>query len=91
MASWRVGSDQAGQTAVTQAVKRGNKVGLIERRKVSGGGCIHSGTIPSTSLREAGRSLTGFRPRGLSGAGSRVKPDRTMEDLVFLVSHQIVT
>jgi pyruvate/2-oxoglutarate dehydrogenase complex dihydrolipoamide dehydrogenase (E3) component len=91
MTSWRVGSDQAGQTAATQAAKRGNKVGLIERREVSGGGCIHSGTIPSTSWREWVRSLAGFHQRGRSGVGSRVKPDSTTEGLVFLVSQQIVT
>lgn len=81
MTSWRVGSDQVGQTAVREA-KRGNKVGLIERREMGGDGCIYSGTIRSTSWREWVRSLTGFHQRGGSGVGSRVKPDRTMEDLV---------
>ena len=48
-----IGSGPAGQKAAIQAAKVGKKVGIIERKKVAGGICINSGTIPSKSLREA--------------------------------------
>lgn len=86
-----IGSGPAGQKAAIQAAKLGNKVGIIEREEVIGGVYIITGTIPSQSLRDAVVHPTGFCHRGLSGASSRVKPDSTMEDVVFLVSHQIVT
>ena len=86
-----IGSGPAGQRAAIEAAKLGNKIGIIERKEVIVGVCIHSGTMPSTLWREWVRSLTGFRQRGRYGANSRVKPDSTMEGLVSLVSHQIVT
>lgn len=82
-----IGSGPAGQRAAIEAAKLGNKVGIIERKEVIGGGCIHSGTMPSTLWREWVRSLTGFRQRGRYGANSRVKPDSTMEGLVFRANH----
>ena len=76
-----IGSGPAGQKAAIQAAKIGKKVGIIERKKVAGGICINSGTIPSKSLREAVMFLSGFRQRNLYGASYRVKKDITFEDL----------
>jgi len=47
-----IGSGPAGQKAAVQAAKAGKKVALIERDKLLGGACVHSGTIPSKTLRE---------------------------------------
>ena len=82
-----IGSGPAGQRVAIEAAKLGNKVGIIERKEVIGGGCIHSGTMPSTLWREWVRSLTGLRQRGRYGANCRVKPDSTMEGLVFRANH----
>ncbi len=84
-----IGSGPAGQKAAIQAAKLGKKVGIIERKEVLGGVCINTGTIPSKALREAVMHLTGFRQRGLYGATYRVKPDITMEDLVFRANHVV--
>src|SRR5690348_18428797 len=54
-----------------------------------GGVCIHTGTIPSKSLREAVLYLSGFRQRNLYGAGYRVKAHITIEDLAFRANHVI--
>lgn len=78
-----IGSDPAGQKAAVQAAKLGNKAGITERKEMIGGDCTNTGMVPSTSLREAVRSLAGFRQRGLYVASYRVKPDITMEDVVF--------
>src|SRR5688572_29599498 len=68
-----IGSGPAGQKAAIQAAKVGKKVGVIERKKVAGGICINTGTIPSKSLREAVLFLSGFRQLNLYGASYRVK------------------
>jgi NAD(P) transhydrogenase len=76
-----IGSGPAGQKAAIQAAKVGKKAAIVERKKVVGGICINSGTIPSKSLREAVLFLSGFRQRNLYGASYRVKKDIGLEDL----------
>jgi len=58
-----IGSGPAGQKAAIAAAKLGKRVAVIDRTGVLGGVCIHTGTIPSKTLREAVLSLTGFRVR----------------------------
>jgi NAD(P) transhydrogenase len=84
-----IGSGPAGQKAAIQAAKIGKKIGIIERKKVAGGICINSGTIPSKSLREAVLFLSGFRQRNLYGASYRVKKDITLEDLAQRCDHVV--
>jgi NAD(P) transhydrogenase len=47
-----IGSGPAGQKAAIQAAKAGKRVSVIERDRQVGGSCVHTGTIPSKSLRE---------------------------------------
>ena len=47
-----IGSGPAGQKAAIQAAKAGKRVAVIERDRQVGGSCVHTGTIPSKSLRE---------------------------------------
>jgi NAD(P) transhydrogenase len=84
-----IGSGPAGQKAAIQAAKVGKRVGIVERKKVAGGICINSGTIPSKSLREAVLFLSGFRQRNLYGASYRVKKDITFEDLAMRCDHVV--
>jgi NAD(P) transhydrogenase len=48
-----VGSGPSGQKAAIQAAKLGKRVAVIERRQRLGGVSIHTGTIPSKTLRVA--------------------------------------
>lgn len=48
-----IGSGPGGQKAAIQAAKLGKRVAVVERRERVGGISIHSGTIPSKTLREA--------------------------------------
>src|SRR5499426_4511822 len=84
-----IGSGPAGQKAAIQAAKIGKKVGIIERKRVAGGICINTGTIPSKSLREAVLFLSGFRQRALYGASYRVKKDITFQDLAQRCDHVV--
>jgi NAD(P) transhydrogenase len=47
-----IGSGPAGQKAAIQAAKAGKRVAVVERERQVGGNCVHTGTIPSKSLRE---------------------------------------
>jgi len=48
-----IGSGPSGQRAAIQAAKLGKRVGVVERRAHLGGNSIHTGTIPSKTLRVA--------------------------------------
>jgi NAD(P) transhydrogenase len=77
-----IGSGPAGQKAAIQAAKFGKRAAVIERQAVIGGVAVHTGTIPSKTLREAVLYLTGWNQRGLYGNGYRLKPKVTLEDLM---------
>ncbi len=78
-----IGCGPAGQKAAIQAAKVGKNVAVIDRRESVGGVCVHTGTIPSKSFKEAVVFLSGYRQRSVYGAGYRVKSDIVMSDLTF--------
>jgi NAD(P) transhydrogenase len=78
-----IGSGPAGQKAAISAAKLGKRVAVVERTFTVGGACLHKGTIPSKTLREAVSYLSGVRQRDLYGAAYRVKEKITIEDLSF--------
>ena len=77
-----IGSGPAGKTAAIQAAKLGRKVVVIDSMSEVGGVCVHTGTIPSKTLRETVLNLSGLRERGFYGRSYRVKQDITAEDLM---------
>src|SRR5580765_2781313 len=62
-----IGSGPAGEKGAVQAAYFGKTVALIERAESVGGACVHTGTLPSKTLREAALYLTGFQRRELYG------------------------
>lgn len=77
-----VGSGPSGQKAAIAAAKLEKKVALIERRvERMGGVCLHTGTIPSKTMREAILHLTGYRQREVYTERYRQKRKITMDDL----------
>lgn len=76
-----IGSGPAGQRAAIQAAKLGKSVLLVEKSTAIGGNCLHTGTIPSKTLRETVLYLTGWRQRGFYGRSYRVKERITAQDL----------
>ncbi|MCK5092337.1 MAG: Si-specific NAD(P)(+) transhydrogenase [Gammaproteobacteria bacterium] len=77
-----IGSGPAGQRAAVQAKKIGKNVAVIEQRTAVGGVSVHTGTIPSKTLREAALYLSGWNQRGLYGHSYRLKKQVTLEDLI---------
>ncbi len=84
-----IGSGPAGHHAATEAAKNGKRVAVADRSFDLGGVCLHTGTIPSKTLREAVLFLSGFRQRSFYGKGYRVKTQIQIEDLMFRVQEVI--
>jgi NAD(P) transhydrogenase len=57
-----IGSGPSGQKAAIQGAKLGKRVAVAERRDRLGGVSIHTGTIPSKTLREAVLDQLAERP-----------------------------
>jgi NAD(P) transhydrogenase len=76
-----IGSGPAGRRAAIQAAKLGRRVLVIENRLRVGGVSVHTGTIPSKTLRETALNLSGWRERGFYGLAYRVKKDIEGKDL----------
>lgn len=76
-----LGSGPAGRRAAVQAAKLGKSVLVIDERERVGGVSVHTGTIPSKTLRETVLNLSGWRERGFYGQSYRVKKDICADDL----------
>ena len=94
-----IGSGPAGRRAAVQAAKLGHSVLVVEGRRRVGGVSVHTGTIPSKTLRETALNLSGWRERGFYGHSYRVKKDicgndlgnrltKTLEHEVDVLEHQ---
>src|SRR5450755_4455090 len=78
-----IGSGPAGQKGAICAAKLRKKVAIVDRKMSVGGVCVHTGTIPSKTLREVVLYLSGFRQRTFYGRGYVLKDRIAMSDLVF--------
>ncbi len=77
-----IGSGPSGRRAAVQAAKIGKSVLVIEKGRRVGGVSVHTGTIPSKTLRETVLNLSGWRERGFYGRGYRVKQEIGAADLM---------
>src|SRR5215471_2829964 len=80
-----IGSGPAGQKGAIAAAKLGKRVAIVERRRAVGGVCLHTGTIPSKTLREAILHFSGLRHRAFYGKDYALKDDVSIGDLIFRV------
>jgi NAD(P) transhydrogenase len=70
-----IGCGPAGEKAAVQAAYFGKRVVVVERAPEPGGAAVHTGTLPSKTLREAGLFLSGHHQRELYGVAVHI--DRT--------------
>ena len=88
-----IGSGPAGRRAAIQAAKVGRRVLVVERGRRVGGVSVHTGTIPSKTLRETVMNLSGWRERGFYGRSYRVKQEIRAADLrqrlVLTLDHEV--
>lgn len=80
-----IGSGPAGQKAAICAAKLKKRVAVIDSIHMMGGVCVHTGTIPSKTLREAILYHTGFRQRTFYGRDYMLKEKVSFPDLVIWV------
>ena len=64
--------------AAISASKLEKRVAIVERTLCVGGICLHKGTIPSKTLREAASYLSGVNQREVYGSAYRVKEKVTI-------------
>src|SRR6266480_2445172 len=81
-----IGSGPAGQKGAIAAAKARKRVAVIDRAVMIGGVSVHTGTIPSKTIREAIFQLTGFAVKALYGNGSRSRVDISVQDVASRVS-----
>ncbi len=62
-----IGSGPAGEKGAVQAAYFGHRVLVVEKAVEPGGAAVHTGTLPSKTLRETALYLSGFRARDLYG------------------------
>jgi NAD(P) transhydrogenase len=84
-----IGSGPAGQKGAIAAAKLGRKVAVVDRREMTGGVCVHTGTIPSKTLREAILYLSGFRQRTFYGKDYVVSDRISARDLAHRVQRVV--
>jgi NAD(P) transhydrogenase len=77
-----IGSGPSGRRAAIQSAKLGKSVLVVDKGRRLGGVSVHTGTIPSKTLRETVLNLSGWRERGFYGKGYRVKQDISSNDLI---------
>ena len=77
-----IGSGPSGRRAAVQSAKLGKSVLVVDKGRRLGGVSVHTGTIPSKTLRETVLNLSGWRERGFYGRGYRVKQDISAHDLI---------
>ena len=81
-----IGSGPAGQKGAICAAKLRKKVAIVDRGQRLGGVSLHTGTIPSKTLREAILYLSGFRQRSFYGSDYVLQEIISMPDLNRRVS-----
>ena len=71
-----VGCGPAGEKAAAQAGYFGKRVAVVEVAAKPGGAGVHTGTLPSKTLRETALAISGYRQRDLYGI--KMELDRSL-------------
>lgn len=84
-----IGSGPAGQAAARTAVRAGKTAAIVERSREIGGACLHRGTIPSKTLREASRRILSLQRDG--EAMGLVLPPRLPTELLARRLREVIS
>src|SRR6516164_7646861 len=77
-----IGVGPAGEKGAAQAAYFGKRVALIERAEEPGGAAVHTGTLPSKTLRETAIFLSGYRQRDLYGLSVNIEREMAVPKLL---------
>ena len=84
-----MGSGPAGQRAAIQAAKLGKRAALIEKWRILGGVSLHTGTIPSKTLREAAISFSRSSSYGSRSIDGRPTADQLLGRVEKVVRSEV--
>lgn len=68
-----IGAGPAGEKGAVQAAYFGHKVLVVEKAAEPGGAAVHTGTLPSKTLRETALYLSGYRARDMYGVSVKLE------------------
>jgi len=77
-----VGCGPAGEKGAAQAAYFGKRVAVVELAQKPGGAGVHTGTLPSKTLRETALALSGYRQRDLYGIKVELNRDLAVPKLM---------
>jgi NAD(P) transhydrogenase len=77
-----IGSGPAGEKGAARAAYFGKRVAVIEKEPEPGGAAVHTGTLPSKTLRETALFLSGHRQRRLYGLHVSLDPSMAVPKLL---------
>ncbi len=77
-----IGSGPAGEKGAAQAAYFGKRVALVEKEPKPGGAAVHTGTLPSKTLRETALFLSGHRTGDLYGISVSLDRSRAVPRLL---------
>jgi NAD(P) transhydrogenase len=77
-----LGAGPAGEKGAAQAAYFGKKVAIVEREPEPGGAAVHTGTLPSKTLRETAIYLSGYKQRELYGLSIEINRDHAVPRLL---------
>jgi NAD(P) transhydrogenase len=77
-----IGAGPAGEKAAAQAAYYKKRVLVIEREPEPGGAAVHTGTLPSKTLRETALYLSGYHARELYGVAVELDRSATLQHLM---------
>jgi NAD(P) transhydrogenase len=78
-----IGGGPAGEKAAAKAAYFKKKVALIEKQKDPGGAGVHTGTLPSKTLKETALFLSGKNDKGLFGVDKNLRRNVSIEDFYY--------
>ena len=77
-----IGSGPAGEKGAAQAAYFGKRVVVVEKEPQPGGAAVHTGTLPSKTLRETALFLSGHRQREMYGVSVALDPSLAVPRLL---------
>jgi NAD(P) transhydrogenase len=86
-----IGSGPAGEKGAVQAAYFGKRVAILEKARAPGGAAVHTGTLPSKTLRETAMYLSGYRNAELYGLKVTLDPTLAVPKLISRKDAVVVT
>ncbi|KAF1319885.1 Pyridine nucleotide-disulfide oxidoreductase, partial [Globisporangium splendens] len=83
-----IGSGPSATQCAIESSKQGKRVAIVDKKTSVGGVCVHTGTIPSKTFREAVLHLSGYRHHGFYGKSYSMKAV-TIDDILYRVKRVV--